>query len=120
MGGDCINRHRPANCQKCGSKKACGKTRSCFGHLGEICLWIADSSYLLPSSVERSCSTHWNIKYRIKKAGFWFDDQNAVVVSTHEHAGLPQKRERLFLFATLKSFFDFLISTGRRRQPTSS
>lgn len=48
-----------------------------------------------------------HIKYRIKKAGFWFDDQNAVVVSTHEHAGLPQKRERLFLFATLKSFFDF-------------
>ena len=65
MGGDCINRHRPANCQKCGSKKACGKTLGCFGHLGEICLWIADSSYLLPSSVERSCSTHWNIKYRI-------------------------------------------------------
>ena len=48
-----------------------------------------------------------DILYRIKKAGFWFDDQNAVVVSTHEHAGLPQKRERLFLFATLKSFFDF-------------
>ena len=65
MGGDCINRHRPANCQKCGSEKACGKTVGCFGHLGEICLWIADSSYLLPSSVERSCFTHWNIKYRI-------------------------------------------------------
>lgn len=48
-----------------------------------------------------------HIKYRIKKAGYWFDEQNAVMFSTHEHAGLPQRRERLFLFATLKSFIGF-------------
>ena len=48
-----------------------------------------------------------HIKYRIKKSGFWFDNQNALEVSTHEHAGLPQKRERLFMVATDKNFFGF-------------
>ena len=48
-----------------------------------------------------------HVKLRVKKAGYWFDEQNAIHVSTKHHAGLPQKRERLFMIATHKSFFGF-------------
>lgn len=48
-----------------------------------------------------------HVKLRIKKAGYWFDEQNAIQLSTKEHGGLPQKRERLFMIATNKSFFGF-------------
>ena len=48
-----------------------------------------------------------HIKRRIKKAGYWFNDQNALKLSTRELAGLPQKRERLFMLATSREFFGF-------------
>ena len=46
------------------------------------------------------------VKLRIKKAGYWFNSQNAFTLSTNKDAGLPQKRERLFMIATNKAVFD--------------
>ncbi|MDC0433096.1 DNA (cytosine-5-)-methyltransferase [bacterium] len=48
-----------------------------------------------------------HVKRRIKKAGYWFNDANALRISSHDHFGLPQKRERLFMIATNRDIFDF-------------
>lgn len=48
-----------------------------------------------------------HVKRRIKRAGYWFTDANALIISAHNHFGLPQRRERLFMLATNRDFFDF-------------
>ena len=58
------------------------------------------------------------IKFRIKKAGYWFDDQNTFVLSTKKLVGLPQKRDRLFMVATNKLFFGFNPFCGIKNSPT--
>ena len=83
MGGDCINRHRPANCQKCGSKKACGKlsaasatwVRFVFGlpiaAIYCLALWNAHAPHIGILNIEFfsllfiSCNlpAHWNIPF---------------------------------------------------------
>lgn len=47
------------------------------------------------------------IKQRINRAGYWFSEANAVIGDTHIHGGLPQRRERVFMIATLKTMFDY-------------
>jgi len=39
------------------------------------------------------------VKSAIQSAGYWFKDNNAVVLDPQEHLGLPQYRPRLFMFA---------------------
>lgn len=39
------------------------------------------------------------VKSEIQNAGYWFKDNNAVVLDPQEHLGLPQYRPRLFMFA---------------------
>lgn len=48
-----------------------------------------------------------HVKTRINELGYWFTRHNAITVDTHKNCGLPQKRERLFMFACHKSHFDF-------------
>lgn len=47
------------------------------------------------------------IKNEIQKAGYWFGEKNAVVIDSRKNAGLPQRRERLFMVATSQTHFDF-------------
>jgi DNA (cytosine-5)-methyltransferase 1 len=47
------------------------------------------------------------IRKEIQRAGYWFDDPNAVVIDARKNAGLPQRRERLFMVATSKAWFDY-------------
>ena len=48
-----------------------------------------------------------HIKQKIKSLGYWFSDTNALIVDARKHAGLPQRRERLFMVAANKSIFDY-------------
>ena len=48
-----------------------------------------------------------HIKRRIKKAGFWFNDGNAIIINCATHFGLPQRRERLFMVAVNREFYDY-------------
>lgn len=48
-----------------------------------------------------------HIKRRIKKAGYWFNDGNAIKINCFTHFGLPQKRERLFMIAVSRDFADY-------------
>lgn len=47
------------------------------------------------------------IRTEIQKAGYWFSEQNAVVIDARKNAGLPQRRERLFMLATNQDHFDY-------------
>jgi DNA (cytosine-5)-methyltransferase 1 len=47
------------------------------------------------------------VKKEIQRAGYWFDEKNAVLLDTRKHAGLPQRRERLFMVATSREWFDY-------------
>ena len=48
-----------------------------------------------------------HIRKRLQRAGFWFSAQNALTIDTRSHAGLPQRRERLFMHAVSKNWFDY-------------
>lgn len=48
-----------------------------------------------------------HVKYRIKKAGYWFSKENALQLDVRLHGGLPQRRERLFMLAVRKDILDF-------------
>ena len=48
-----------------------------------------------------------HIRTRLNELGYWFTQNNAITIDTQTHCGLPQKRERLFMFACHKSHFDF-------------
>ena len=48
-----------------------------------------------------------HVKRSIKRAGFWFDDGNALIINTRTHFGLPQRRERLFMVAVNRDYFDY-------------
>lgn len=58
-----------------------------------------------------------NYKKQIKSSGYWFDNQNAFILSTRKIAGLPQKRERLFMVATEKKFFSCNPFVGLNASP---
>jgi DNA (cytosine-5)-methyltransferase 1 len=47
------------------------------------------------------------IRNEIQKAGYWFNDLNAIVIDSRRNAGLPQRRERLFMVATARDCFDY-------------
>jgi DNA (cytosine-5)-methyltransferase 1 len=47
------------------------------------------------------------VRKGIQRAGYWFGEQNAVVLDTRKNGGLPQRRERLFMVATSRSWFDY-------------
>ena len=47
------------------------------------------------------------VRKEIQRAGYWFNDPNAVVIDTRKNAGLPQRRERLFMVATSRDYFDY-------------
>lgn len=47
------------------------------------------------------------VRREIQRAGYWFDETNAVVLDTRLNGGLPQRRERLFMVATSRSHFDY-------------
>lgn len=47
------------------------------------------------------------IRREIQKAGYWFSEKNAVVIDSRKNAGLPQRRERLFMVATSQDHFDY-------------
>jgi DNA (cytosine-5)-methyltransferase 1 len=47
------------------------------------------------------------VRREIQRAGYWFDTNNAVVLDARKNGGLPQRRERLFLVATSRSWFDY-------------
>ena len=40
------------------------------------------------------------IRSEIQRAGYWFSEHNAVLIDSRKNAGLPQRRERLFMVAT--------------------
>ena len=48
-----------------------------------------------------------HVKKRIKSAGYWFGDENALIIDTRKNGGLPQRRERLFMIAVRKDICDF-------------
>lgn len=48
-----------------------------------------------------------HVKARLNELGYWFTQNNAITIDTHKNCGLPQKRERLFMFACHRSHFDF-------------
>jgi DNA (cytosine-5)-methyltransferase 1 len=47
------------------------------------------------------------VRREIQKAGYWFDNENAIVIDSRKNGGLPQRRERLFMIATSKEHFDY-------------
>lgn len=47
------------------------------------------------------------ISMEISKLGYWFDQTNALLLNTAEHAGIPQSRERLFIICLNSDYFDF-------------
>jgi DNA (cytosine-5)-methyltransferase 1 len=47
------------------------------------------------------------IRREIQRCGYWFAEQNAAVIDARKHAGLPQRRERLFMVATSRDHFDY-------------
>ena len=52
------------------------------------------------------------IQFEIQRLGYWFNVENAVIIDTKEHAGLPQRRERLFMVAIAMDFMDYNPFTG--------
>ena len=52
------------------------------------------------------------IQFEIQRLGYWFNVENAVVIDTKKHAGLPQSRERLFMVAIDMDFMDYNPFTG--------
>ena len=54
------------------------------------------------------------VQNEVRKAGYWFSESNAQVLSTFDHTNLPQKRSRLFMIAwSTEHFWD-----GSFRWPT--
>lgn len=47
------------------------------------------------------------VRREIQRAGYWFDTKNAVVLDTRKNGGLPQRRDRLFMVATSRAWFDY-------------
>lgn len=47
------------------------------------------------------------IRSEIQRAGYWFSEHNAVLIDSRKNAGLPQRRERLFMVATSQDHFDY-------------
>jgi DNA (cytosine-5)-methyltransferase 1 len=47
------------------------------------------------------------VRREIQRAGYWFDAKNAVVLDTRKNGGLPQRRDRLFMVATSRAWFDY-------------
>lgn len=43
---------------------------------------------------------------KIQNLGYWFDENNAAVLNTKIHTQIPQNRERLFMVALSKDYFD--------------
>jgi len=50
--------------------------------------------------------TFRRIQAEIRRAGYWFTDENAVVLNTATHTPIPQNRERIFMVALSQAFFD--------------
>ena len=48
-----------------------------------------------------------HVRSRIRRAGYWFGDSNALIVNTLDHFGLPQNRERLFLMAVSRKVANY-------------
>ena len=46
------------------------------------------------------------IKAQIQAAGYWFTAKHCHILDTHEHAGLPQQRKRLFMVAVSRDHYD--------------
>lgn len=47
------------------------------------------------------------IRLELQRLGYWFSNSNAVILDTHKHGGLPQRRERIFMLALHREKFDF-------------
>ncbi len=43
---------------------------------------------------------------KLQESGYWITEENCVVLDTRKNFGLPQRRERVFIFAVHKSFYD--------------
>lgn len=50
-------------------------------------------------------STFKRILTEIRRAGYWFSDENAVVLNTATHTLIPQNRERVFMVALSQAYF---------------
>lgn len=48
-----------------------------------------------------------HIKERLNELGYWFTQNNSILIDAQAHCGLPQRRERLFMFACHRAHFDF-------------
>ena len=44
-----------------------------------------------------------HVRSRIRRAGYWFGESNAILLNTSTHFGLPQSRERLFMVAVSRT-----------------
>jgi len=66
-------------------------------------LVLENSPYLLIGDEGRWFDV---IKSQIQSAGYWFSNKHCFVLDTHEHAGIPQQRKRLFMVAVCRDRFD--------------
>ena len=80
-----------------------------WGERKPAVLLFENASYLLHGEGGKWFNT---IRSSIQRLGYWFDEANAVLLNTYEHAKLPQKRERLFMMATSMEKFDYNPLTG--------
>ena len=53
-----------------------------------------------------------SLQVAIQRLGYWFGIENAAIVDTRVHGGLPQNRERLFMVATSMDQMSFNPFTG--------
>jgi len=50
--------------------------------------------------------TFRRVQSEIQKAGYWFTDKDAEVLNTATHTNIPQNRDRIFMVAVNRQFFD--------------
>lgn len=46
------------------------------------------------------------VKEEVKKAGYWFSEPDARILNTRTHSVIPQNRERIFMVAYSKDYFE--------------
>lgn len=49
--------------------------------------------------------TFRTIQSQIQKAGYWFQDSNAMILNTLDYSAIPQNRERIFMVALRADYF---------------
>lgn len=64
--------------------------------------------------------TFKRIQTEIKKAGYWFPDENAKILNTSIHTNIPQNRERIFMVALNTDYFKSNIFEFPKELPKES